>query len=101
MELESAFAPLAKACRTQLFRRGERTARPYMSVKKLYEFMGKANVTLPPKEYAQKTISYNAFLVETLKGKTDRSKMEETALRLGFALALDEKFGWIEAVGEN
>lgn len=101
MELESAFAPIAKAARTPLFRRGERTVRPYMSVKKLYEFMGKASVTLPPKEYAQKTISYNTFLIETLKGKTDRSKMEETALRLGFALALDEKFGWIDTIRDN
>jgi hypothetical protein len=72
-----------------------------MSVKKLYEFLGKAHITLPPKEYALKTTSYNAFLVETLKGKTDRSKMEETALRLGFALALDEKFAWIDAIRDN
>jgi len=99
LELELAFAPLARAARTPLLRRGERTARPYMSVKKLYEMLGKATaLPLPAKEYAAKAISYNASLVETLKEKTGRSKMEETALRLGFALALDEKFGWVAEI---
>ena len=53
---------------------------------------------MPAKEYAAKAISYNVSLVETLKGKSARSKMEETALRLGFALALDEKFGWVAEI---
>ena len=98
LELELAFAPLAKAAHTPLLRRGERTARPYMSVKKLYESLGKASLALPAKEYAAKAISYNASLVKTLKEKVDRSKMEETALRLGFGLALDEKFGWVSEI---
>ena len=101
LELELAFAPLAKAAHTPLLRRGERTARPYMSVKKLYESLGKASLALPAKEYAAKAISYNASLVKTLKEKVDRSKMEETALRLGFGLALDEKFGWVQEVFLN
>lgn len=98
LALEAAYAPLARTLKTPLLRRGERTARPYMSVKKLYEMLGKAELTVSPAEFVAKANSYNASLLETLKDKVVRSKMEESALRLGFALALDDKYMWIQEI---
>jgi hypothetical protein len=101
-ELEVAFAPLARRNRAILFRRGERTMRPYMSVKKLYEHMEKAQpLSMPPKEYAAKALFYNTTLLDSLRTRPTRTKMEETALRLGFALALDEKYGWILTIHDS
>ncbi len=96
--LEEAYAPLTKILKMPLLRRGERTVRPYMSVKKLYESLGKVELAVSPTEFANRAISYNASILETLKTKVSRSKMEESALRLGFALALDEKYSWIQEV---
>lgn len=97
--LEEAYAPLAREKRTELFRHGDRTVRPYMSVKKLYEKLSAAQIRCDTVSYVSKIISYNAAALEQLRKKTDLTKIEMSALRLEFALALDEKLGWINTIG--
>lgn len=92
--LETAYAGLAREKRTELFRHGERTVRPYMSVKKLYERLTAAQIKEDVDIYVKKVISYNEMALEELRKKKDLTKIELSAQRLEFALALDEKLGW-------
>lgn len=92
--LETAYAPLAKEKNSQLFRNGERTVRPYMSVKKLYEKLTTAQIKEDISSYVKRVTTYNERLLEQLRKKSELSKIELSALRLEFALALDEKLDW-------
>ena len=93
--LETAYVGLSREKRTELFRRGERTVRPYMSVKKLYERLTASQIKDDVDVYVKKVISYNAVVLGELKKKEPLTKIELSAQRLEFALALDEKLGWV------
>ena len=93
--LEEAYEPLAREKRTELFRHGERTVRPYMSVKKLYEKLTAAHIRCDTASYVKQVTSYNAAALEELRKKKDLTKIETSAMRLEFALAQEDKLGWI------
>jgi hypothetical protein len=66
-----------------------------MSVKKLYEKLTVVHIRCDTASYVNQVISYNAAALEELRKKKDLTKIETSALRLEFALALDDKLGWI------
>jgi hypothetical protein len=66
-----------------------------MSVKKLYERLAGAQIKEDAAHYVKQVISYNERALEELRKKKDLSKIEASALRLEFALALDDKLGWV------
>jgi len=53
-------------------------------------------MTLTPEDFAGRVVEWNERRIESILYQQDRTPLEMEALKLNFALGLDEQFGWLD-----
>jgi hypothetical protein len=78
-----------------------KTKRPRIQIEKLLTVMIHRRfghgITLTPEEFAGRVVEWNERRIESILYQQDRTPLEMEALKLNFALGLDEQFGWLDS----
>jgi len=77
-----------------------KTKRPRIQVEKLLAVMIHRRfghgMMLTPEDFAGRVVEWNERRIESILYQQDRTPLEMEALKLNFALGLDEQFGWLD-----